>query len=104
MLLSVVFKITPNAHLYVVGRDFEEKSRPTRREVGKRPDLSDHYPPACHIQIMCALHKQQRTLVVSSGKSLNIQINFTKHKNNKCDFSQRVKIPYARSRVRSISK
>ena len=35
---------------------------------------------------MCALHKQQRTLVVSSGKSLNIQINFTKHKNNKCYF------------------
>ncbi len=30
-----------NGHLYVVGRDFEEKSCQTRRKVGERSDLSD---------------------------------------------------------------
>ncbi len=35
------FKMPYNGHLYVVGRDFEEKSCQTRRKVGARSDLSD---------------------------------------------------------------
>jgi len=36
------FKIKPNGHLFVVGRDFDEKSCQTRRKVGEKSDLSDH--------------------------------------------------------------
>ena len=36
------FNFVPNGHLYVIGRDFEEKSCQTRRKVEVRSDLSDH--------------------------------------------------------------
>ena len=35
------FKMQPNGHLYVIGRDFDEKSCHTRRKVGIKSDLSD---------------------------------------------------------------
>jgi hypothetical protein len=55
---------------------------------------------------VCALHEQERTLVVSSRKSRKIQINFqlSKEQNSECVFFQGVQVPYARSRIRSISK
>ena len=37
-----IFCLAANGHLYVVGRDFEEKSCQTRRKVGTRSDLSEH--------------------------------------------------------------
>ncbi len=38
---QVAVTIGVNGHLYVVGRDFEEKSCQARRKVGTRSDLSD---------------------------------------------------------------
>ena len=52
---SEVFFITANGHLYVVGRDFEEKSCQTRRKVGARSDLSDRQNPRLpYYNMLCA--------------------------------------------------
>jgi len=56
-----------------------------KRTEPRKPLIAILFIPA-----VCALH-EQRAPVVSSGKSLKIQINFTKEKNNGCIFPEGVK-------------